>query len=261
MQTKNSQSQSWSNSSRRKLAQRALERQLEYQQLKAALVPQRETEIISSMQRRSKRVHDLLESFQTIRNGARVIEVGSGSNGLIFYFGVPCGIGIDPLAVEYSHLFPVWQRRAATIAAFGECLPFAAATFDVVLCDNVVDHAESPATIVRELVRILTPGGLLYFTVNVHHAFYSVAARIHATWRSLGVPLEVAPFADHTTHLTPTAAAYLFKDLPIRILSQKHNVVEAKERARNTPARHAGDRLKRVFYKNAVFELVAQKTG
>jgi SAM-dependent methyltransferase len=237
-----------------------LERQLQYQTGKAMLVPERESEIVSSMQRRSKRVRDILESFQPIRNGARVIEVGSGSNGLIFYFGVPFGIGIDPLAVEYRHLFPVWQRRATTIAAFGESLPFSDATFDLVLCDNVVDHAESPATIVGELVRILIPGGLLYFTVNVHHALYSVAARIHATWRSLGVPLEVGPFADHTTHLTPTAAAFLFRDLPIRILSQKHNIVEAKERARKTRTRHAGDRLKRVFYKNAVFELVAQKT-
>ena len=31
--------------------------------------------------------------------------------------------------------------------------------------------------IVRELARILVSGGLLYFTVNVHHPVYAVAAR------------------------------------------------------------------------------------
>lgn len=259
MHTENPKPKSWSDSSRRRLAQRALERQLQYQEHKARLVPEREAEIVSSMQRRSKRVRDLLQSFKPFDNDARVIEVGSGSNGLIFYFGARGGIGVDPLAVSYSHLFPVWQRRAATIAALGECLPFADNTFDVVLCDNVVDHAESPTTIVGELIRILKPAGLLYFTVNVHHALYSVAAQIHSTWRAVGVPFEVGPFADHTTHLTPSAAENLFRNVRIKVLSQKTNVLEAKVRSRQVPPRHLGDRLKRVFYKNALFELVAEK--
>ena len=34
---------------------------------------------------------------------------------------------------------------------------------------------------------------------------------------------------------------------------------EAKARARKLPPRHMGDRLKRLFYKNALFEVVARK--
>jgi 2-polyprenyl-3-methyl-5-hydroxy-6-metoxy-1,4-benzoquinol methylase len=59
-------------------------------------------------------------------------------------------------------------------------------SFDVVLCDNVVDHAESPKRIVAELTRILAPGGLLYFTVNIHHPVYAVAAGVHSSWRARG---------------------------------------------------------------------------
>src|SRR6185295_9271381 len=201
-------------STRKKLAQRALERQLEYQQRKAEHVRGREEEIIAAMKKSSRRVRELLESFQPIAPDARVVEVGSGAHGLIFYFGSPHGIGVDPLSVSYGKLFPRWQSCARTVAAVGESLPFRNQSFDIVLCDNVVDHAESPSKIVAELTRILAPGGLMYFTVNIHHPVYAVAAGVHSSWRAVGVPYEVGPFADHTTHLTVDAAERLFQGLP-----------------------------------------------
>jgi SAM-dependent methyltransferase len=244
---------------RRKLAQRALERQLAYQQHKAQHLRGHEEEVVAAMMRSSRRVRDLLEQFRPIAKDARVIEVGSGAHGLIFCFESDRRVGVDPLAVDYCGLFPVWQRRAQTVAAVGESLPFRDQSFDVVICDNVVDHAESPPQIVRELVRILAPGGLLYFTVNVHHSIYSVAAGMHSSWRAIGLPYEIGPFADHTTHLTLTSATELFRGLPVEILSEKSNIDEARARARKQPARHLGDRLKRVFFKNALYEVVARR--
>ena len=244
---------------RQRLAHRALERQLAYQERKAEHVRGHENEIINAMKRSSHRVRELLETFQPIRADARVIEVGSGAHGLIFYFGSKPGVGVDPLAVSYGRLFPVWQRSAQTVAACGESLPFADQSFDVVLCDNVVDHAESPKQIVKELARVLAPGGLLYFTVNIHHPVYAVAAGLHSSWRAIGVPYEVGPFADHTIHLTLEAAANLFDNLPLQILSSKSNIDEARGRARKQPPRHVGDRLKRVFFKNALYEVVARR--
>ena len=244
---------------RKKLARRALERQLKYQEKKAEHLRGHEDDVIASMQLSSRRVRDLLEQFQPVGNDARVIEVGSGAHGLIFYFGVEQGVGVDPLAVSYRSLFPRWQGCAKTIAAVGEQLPFQDESFDVVLCDNVVDHAESPRKIVEELVRILKRGGLLYFTVNVHHAVYAVAAGVHSGWRALGVRYEVGPFADHTMHLTVDVASRLFDALPLQILSEKSNIDEARARARRRPPRHMGDRIKRVFFKNALYEVIARR--
>ena len=245
--------------SRRKLAQRALERQLAYQQKKAQHLRGHEDEVIAAMTKSSRRVRDLLEQFQPIAKDARVIEVGSGAHGLIFCFDGDRRGGVDPLAVDYRNLFPRWQRRAQTVAAVGESLPFRDRSFDVVICDNVVDHAESPSQIVQELVRILAPSGLLYFTVNVHHSLYSVAAGMHSSWRAIGLPYEIGPFADHTTHLTLASATQLFRGLPVEILSEKSNIDEARARARKQPPRHLGDRLKRVFFKNALYEVVARR--
>ena len=238
-------------------AQRALERQLEYQQQKAQKVRGHEPQLISGMTQASAEVRAQLQQVRPIAADARVLEVGSGAHGLIFYFGSRNGIGVDPLAHHYSALFPEWQGKAATVGAFGEALPFPDHSFDVVLCDNVVDHAESPAKIVSEIMRVLAPSGMLYFTVNVHHPIYSLASGIHGIWQRFGVHYEVGPFADHTVHLTVPRARELFAGQPLRIVKEKTDLEVAKARAQQTRARHAGDRLKRVFFKNAVYELIA----
>ncbi|HST50658.1 MAG TPA: methyltransferase domain-containing protein [Pyrinomonadaceae bacterium] len=240
-------------------ARRALERQLAYQRAKARKAAGHEDEYVAAMLARSARVRARLEEFHAVSADARVLEVGSGAHGLVFYFGTTRGVGVDPLACDYAALFPAWQRRAQTIAAGGERLPFADASFDVVLCDNVVDHAEDPKEIARELVRVLAPGGLLYFTVNFHHAFYSVAARLHSAWNAAGLRFEIGPFADHTVHLTLDSARSLFEGLPLRVLAERDNTAEAKALARKRRPRHAGDRLKRILFKNALYELVAER--
>ncbi|HLA11331.1 MAG TPA: methyltransferase domain-containing protein [Pyrinomonadaceae bacterium] len=240
-------------------AQRALARQLLYQRRKATKLRGHEAEVIQAMQLASQRVRRKLEQFRTFTSETRVAEIGSGAHGLIFFFGSTLGVGVDPLVVEYSKLFPKWQRRVATVAAVGETLPFPDKSFDVVLCDNVVDHAKSPKTIVAELGRILKPAGLLYFTVNVHHPIYSVVSELHSYWNRLGIKYEIRPFADHTVHLTLQQARDLFQAVPIRILLEHAYISEAKARAARTQARHMGDIMKRLFFKNAVYELIATR--
>lgn len=238
-------------------AQRALERQLDYQRQKAQKIRGQEPQLISAMKQASANACAQLQEVRPIGDDARVLEVGSGAHGLIFYFGTRKAIGVDPLAHHYAALFPAWQRNGVTISAFGEALPFAGGSFDVVLCDNVVDHAESPARIVAEIVRVLSPNGVLYFTVNVHHAIYSVASEFHGAWQRLGVPFEIGPFADHTVHLTIARARDLFAGQPLRMVRETTDLELAKARARHTAPRHAGDRLKRVFFKNALYTLIA----
>lgn len=239
-------------------AQRALDRQLDYQRRKASRVSGHEQQLMARMAAQSEEVRRKLERVKALPADARVLEVGSGAHGLIFFFEAAKRVGVDPLADHYRQLFPAWQDRTTTVAAFGEQLPFEGGRFDIVLCDNVVDHAESPRKIVEEIARVLRPGGLLYFTVNIHHPIYHWAATLHAAWRSAGIPFEITPFADHTVHLTRAAATRLFDGLPFAILSEADDIAEVK---RKGPAevRHWGDRLKHLFFKNANLELIAER--
>ena len=242
-------------------ARRAFERQLEYQQRKAVHLRGTERGIMASMERHSAEVRAKLEAIRPIAPDSKILEVGSGAHGLIFFFGDEQRIGVDPLADHYRDLFPAWQGKAETIAAFGERLPFEDGRFDLVLSDNVVDHAESPRRIVEEMVRVLKPGGLLYFTVHVHHPLYHAAATAHSKWVELGLPGEIAPFADHTVHLTVPRALALFGGLPLKLVSIGDTIEETRQAARGMAPRHLGDRLKRWFFKNAELEVIAEKTG
>ena len=247
----------WREAATAKRAKRALERQLAYQRAKAERLRGHEAEKVADMVRHSRYVRDRIETVAPVSDTARVLEVGCGAHGLIFFFGTKDPVGIDPLSDHYAGLFPEWQDRARTIAAYGEKLPFADGSFDIVLCDNVVDHAENPRRIIEEIARVLAPGGLLYFTVNVHHPFYHAAATAHAGWRALGIGFEITPFADHTVHLTLAAARRLFRGLPVETLSEADTI--AATRRHRTPVRHAGDGLKRLFFKNALYEHIAVK--
>ncbi len=242
-------------------AQRALERQLAYQQEKARAIRGREEAVIADRTDFARSVRAEIEEVRPISAAARVLEVGSGAHGLIFFFDGAERVGVDPLADHYKALFPAWQCRARTIAAFGERLPFEDGSFDVVLCDNVVDHAEDPRRIVEEIARVLAPEGVLYFTVNVHHPFYHWAATAHALWQALGVRFEVTPFADHTVHLTKDGARRLFDGLPLTLLREADTIVETRREGRTVAIRHAGDKFKRVFFKNALWKTIAVKSA
>jgi SAM-dependent methyltransferase len=242
-----------------KRAARALERQLAYQSLKTGAAAVDGEEIEAGLVAYAREVWSKLERFGPLARDVRVLEVGSGAHGLVFFLGIEGAIGIDPLAKEYATLFPRWQGRAKTIAAFGESLPFEDASFDVVLSDNVVDHARSPAAIVREMVRVLAPGGLLYFTVNIHHPVYDGASRLHGLWTAAGMPYEIGAFADHTVHLTRASARGLFAGHPVTVLHEDTGIAAAKADARSVRQRDLRHLMKRLFFKNANLEIVVRK--
>jgi SAM-dependent methyltransferase len=54
--------------------------------------------------------------------------------------------------------------EARLLAACGEALPLPDLTFDLVIAENVLEHARDPAAIVAEASRVLRPGGVLVLT-------------------------------------------------------------------------------------------------
>lgn len=61
---------------------------------------------------------------------------------------------------------PVARALAAADVFYdGSTLPFGAATFDGVICSQVLEHVFTPEEFLRELARVLRPGGRLVLTV------------------------------------------------------------------------------------------------
>jgi ubiquinone/menaquinone biosynthesis C-methylase UbiE len=248
---------SWLAQKRRERATRALERQLDYQREKAASYEVTEDEMARFQFLRSQMIRSRLEVIKPISATDRVLEVGSGTGGLIFGFGNNFKVGIDPLADHYKRMFPLIQSTASTVAAFGEQLPFADASFDIVLSDNVIDHGERPFAIIDEMIRVLRPGGLLFFTVNIHHPIYHFASMAHGAWNAIGIKIELSAFADHTVHLTERRVADYFAHQPLKIVEQNSSVARARQSGR--PINSHPSLLKKVFFKNAIFEVLAER--
>lgn len=253
----NTSSKGFTAEKRRQRGRRALERQLEYQEAKAEDLKGQEKEFVLGLMMRTRALRQRLENYRTITDDAKILEVGSGAHGLIFCFGSGLTVGIDPLAADYKRLFPKWQASAQTVAAIGERMPFADSSFDVVLSDNVIDHAENPLAILDDIVRVLKPSGLLYFTVNIHHPVYSLASAAHGWWNALGIRYEISPFADHTAHFTERRIKKAVADLPLEILHESTDISQIKSENRSAKPENAEMLFKKLFFKNALYEVIA----
>jgi SAM-dependent methyltransferase len=96
--------------------------------------------------------------------GARVLDAGSGTGTWVldrFAARVRLLVGAD---IEP----PLQRSQAAPVLTDLAALPFASASFDLVLCYNVIEHLADPACTFTEFARVLAPGGALIFkTPNV----------------------------------------------------------------------------------------------
>lgn len=90
------------------------------------------------------------------RPAARVVEAGCGARSHLTYPAGTRVIGIDLLRSQL-------QRNAETrLLAQGDVtsLPVATGAADLVVCWDVLEHLPDPAQAIRELARLLRPGGL-----------------------------------------------------------------------------------------------------
>jgi SAM-dependent methyltransferase len=81
---------------------------------------------------------------------ARVLDVGCGVKPYYPYF--------EPWASRYVGV-DIVENPAADLLGPVEALPVDDASFDLVLCNQVLEHCDDPAQAVRELHRVTAPGG------------------------------------------------------------------------------------------------------
>ena len=106
--------------------------------------------------------------------GKRVLDVGCGVANDLSKFArggaLVTGIDIAPRAIELARLnFSQRELEGEFQVMNGEEMTFPDDTFDVVYCHTVLHFTPSPETMIREIHRVLKPGGLaILMMVNRH---------------------------------------------------------------------------------------------
>jgi SAM-dependent methyltransferase len=147
----------------------------------------------------------------------RLLDVGCGSKPYAQLFVVDEYIGLD---IDSD------RARALGIADYyydGQRFPFESASFDSILCNQVLEHVFNPAEFLGELHRVLKPGGRLLLTIpfvwDEHEQPHDYARYSTFGLRSL---FENSGFAvERQERISPNISvmfqltnAYLYKVLP-----------------------------------------------
>jgi ubiquinone/menaquinone biosynthesis C-methylase UbiE len=136
-----------------------------------------------------------------------IVEVGCGPHGIVRYLfkNARFKLGVDPLLCRFND-GPGSDCRTGFVAAVGEAIPVKDEVADLVFCINVLDHVMDADQILREIWRILKPGGK--FLLEVH------------TFPRILTPVM---FFDrpHTFHWSHSDATKMAKKAGYRILEMK----------------------------------------
>ena len=88
--------------------------------------------------------------------GARVLDAGAGEGQYAHHFARQRYVGVDLAIGDVT-----WNYRSLDAIADLNALPFAETSFDAALNVVTLEHLREPLLALREIARVLKPGGLL----------------------------------------------------------------------------------------------------
>jgi SAM-dependent methyltransferase len=108
-----------------------------------------------------------------VPDGGRVLDVGCGS---ALVADLLADLALHYVGTDLAHHHLVYalgkdrprgvRLSRSVLAAAAEGLPFQDAAFDVVVMSEVIEHLVRPELAVREVARVLRPGGVFVMTTN-----------------------------------------------------------------------------------------------
>ena len=148
-----------------------------------------------------------------ISKNSRLLEVGSGQgiflNRLYARYRARCyGVDISPRSVSYADR-RFRSPRLSYLVGNATRLPFEDASFDFVVSFDVLEHVQDQPEAVREMLRVLKPGGkILIYTLNSNY-------RLTPDWflEKLGIDIFARAAHKRELFIDPKALSQTITDL------------------------------------------------
>lgn len=144
-----------------------------------------------------------------LQKGARHLDIGAAAGQLIARFRTE--FNTESWACDYTDTLMELPDQKVDIADLNlERLPYADGSFEVVTATEIIEHLENPRAFLREIARVLRPGGLcIISTPNV----LNLNSRLRYLWfgfHQLFGPLPVGARKLESTdgHITPFSYFY-----------------------------------------------------
>ncbi|MFZ5922890.1 MAG: methyltransferase domain-containing protein [Chloroflexota bacterium] len=158
----------------------------------------------------------------------RILENGCGV-GMYVEHLAPFGGEIVGMEYDRERAAEAGSRSPRILNAAGESLPFPSGTFDLVLSHEVLEHVQDDAQAVREIVRVLRPGGrAVVFVPNRGYPFETHGIYWRGEYRFGNAPLVNYLPRRWRDRLAPHVRVYarrdlerLFAGLPVRFAEQR----------------------------------------
>ncbi|MFY7652354.1 MAG: class I SAM-dependent methyltransferase [Chitinophagaceae bacterium] len=101
-------------------------------------------------------------------NNKTILDIGCGPRGSLEWANnTKERIGLDPLVNKYKSL-GIDKHKMSYVNAYVEEMPFANNYFDFISAFNSLDHVADIHLAVKEIKRVLKPGGLFLLIVDIH---------------------------------------------------------------------------------------------
>ena len=101
-----------------------------------------------------------------------ILDVGCGTGAMLTQlrpFGRVVGLDREPLALQFCRE----RGHRDLVCASATVLPFADNAFDVIVALDVIEHIADDKAALREIARVLVPGGHAFLTVPAYRSLWS----------------------------------------------------------------------------------------
>lgn len=170
---------------------------------------------------------EMIQKAAGNRINGLILENGCGVG---MYVEKLTGLGAHVIGLEYDleRAIEAGTHSDKIINAAGEFIPLPSSTFDLILSHEVIEHVQDDRAAIREMVRVLKPGGrVVVFCPNRGYPFethgifwngeYYFGNKLFVNYLPRALRNKLAP---HVRVYSTSDLQKLFKDLPVKLIER-----------------------------------------